>query len=253
MRNFFRYVVAGLVLIIVAMSSMLITMRFAIHVREVVIPKFVGMTPQAAEQLAASSGLRLLRESRFYSSEIPAGNIVSQEPPPGQKVRKGWQVRIAESMGPQQIVIPNVVGDSPRAAELNVKRRGLELGSVAGIALPGQTPDQVIAQSPPPDAQDVATPKVSILVAAPAEDEAFVMPDLNGMKLAEASAAVADAGLKVGSVTIASTASSGMPTLNPAASKPAALGSSDPVVVKQTPAPGQRVTAGTVVTFEIAR
>src|SRR4051794_16111096 len=163
MRKLVKYSVAALVLVIVAMASMLITMRFAIHRREVIIPNLVGMLPQAAEQAANARGLVITRENRFYSEEVPEGHIVSQEPAAGIKVRKGWRVRIAESMGPQKIVIPSVLGDSPRAAELNVKRRGLELGTVAAIAMPELPPDQVVAQSPPPDAQGIATPKVSLL------------------------------------------------------------------------------------------
>jgi eukaryotic-like serine/threonine-protein kinase len=230
MRGLVKYAVAGLVLIIVAMGSMLITMRLAIHRREVVVPKFVGMLPLPADQLAQKNGLILIRESRFYSDDVPAGHIVSQEPAPGQKVRKGWRVRIAESMGPQRNVVPSVLGDSPRAAELNVKQRGLELGTVAAMSIPNVPADQVIAQSPPPDSHG-ATPKVSLLVAAPAEDEAYVMPDLSGMRLADATALITNAGLKIA---------------NPNSTTP------DAVVVKQSPAAGQRVISGATVTLETA-
>jgi beta-lactam-binding protein with PASTA domain len=232
MRRFVKYTVAGLVLIIVAMGSMLITMRLAIHRREVIVPTFIGIPPQAAEQLARSNGLVLVLENRFYSDEIRAGHIVSQEPAPGQKVRKGWRVRIAESMGPQRNVVPSVLGDSPRAAQLNIKQRGLELGTVASIAIEEVPPDQVVAQSPPPAAQGLATPKVSVLVSAPTEEKAYVMPDLIGMRLADASAAITNAGLKVGT-----------------ASTPDNV---DAVVVKQTPAAGQRVTSSATVTLEVA-
>ncbi len=248
MKRFVKYTVAILVLVIVAMASMLITMRLAIHRREVIIPKFIGMSPADADQSARSLGLVLVRESRFYSNDVPQGKIVSQEPQPGIKVRKGWRVRIAESMGPQRMLIPSVLGDSPRAAELNVKRRGLELGEVSTIALPDSPPDQVVAQSPPPEAQGISSPKVSVLVSAPAEDKVYVMPDLSGLRLAAASAAVSNAGLKVGTVAVAKsdTGASPSPNAKPNPANP------DAVVVRQTPAPGQRVTTGTVVTFEVA-
>ncbi len=228
MRRFVKYTVAFLVLIIVAMASMLITMRLAIHRREVIVPKFIGMLPQPADQLAQQNGLTLVRESRFYSDDVPIGHIVSQEPAPGQKVRKGWRVRIAESMGPQRNVVPSVIGDSPRAAELNIKQRGLELGTVSSMSVPDTPPDQVVAQSPPPDSH-AATPKVNVLVSAPADSKAYVMPDLNGMGLADATTAITNAGLKVG---------------NPNSATP------DAVVVKQSPAAGQRVTSGATVTLE---
>lgn len=228
MRRFVKYTVAFLVLIIVAMASMLITMRLAIHRREVVVPKFIGMLPQPADQLAQQNGLILIRESRFYSDDVAIGHIVSQEPMPGQKVRKGWRVRIAESMGPQRNVVPSVIGDSSRAAELNIKQRGLELGTVSSISVSDVPPDQVIAQSPPPESH-AASPKVNFLVSAAADDKAYVMPDLSGMRLADATSAITNAGLKVG---------------NPNPSTP------DAVVVKQSPAAGQRVISGATVTLE---
>ncbi|MDT8069696.1 MAG: PASTA domain-containing protein [Terriglobia bacterium] len=227
MRRFVKYTVAGLVLIIVAMGSMLITMRLAIHRREVIVPKFIGLLPQPAYELARQNGLILVRESRFYSDDIPVGHIVSQEPSPGQKVRKGWRVRIAESMGPQRNVVPSVIGDSPRAAELNISQRGLELGTISTMAVPDTPPNQVIAQSPPPDSH-AASPKVNILVSAPADDKAYVMPDLTGMRLSDATAAITNAGLKPQA---------------PSAATP------DAIVVKQTPAVGQRVTSGATVTL----
>lgn len=230
MRRFVKYTVAFLVLIIVAMGSMLITMRLAIHRREIIVPKFIGMLPQPADELARQNGLILVRESRFYSDDVPIGHIVSQEPVAGQKVRKGWRVRIAESMGPQRNVVPSVLGDSPRAAELNIAQRGLELGTVSTMTVPNTPPDQVLAQSPPPDAH-AASPKVNILLSAPADDKAYVMPDLSGMRLADATTAITNAGLKVG---------------NTNATLP------DAVVVKQSPAAGQRVITGATVTLETA-
>lgn len=250
MKRFVKYVVSILVLVIVAMASMLITMRLAIHRREVVIPNFVGMLPQVAGQTANSMGLVLIRENRFYSEDVPEGHIVSQEPAAGIKVRKGWRIRIAESMGPQKIVIPSVIGDSPRTADLNVKRHGLELGTVAAMTMSELPPDQVVAQSPPAEAQGVATPKVSILVAAPAEEKSYVMPDLSGMRIADASAAITNAGLKVGNVATAN--------VNAAATPPSEVVSTPPkpagvpgVIVKQSPAAGQRVTSGSTVNLEV--
>ncbi|HWR35727.1 MAG TPA: PASTA domain-containing protein, partial [Clostridia bacterium] len=167
MRSFLRATLLVLVLLIIAMVSALTAMRFAIHGREVTVPKLIGMTPADAERAAIDHGLLLFRESRFYNDAVPEGSIVSQIPVEGAKVRRGWRVRIAESLGPQRMVIPDVVGQSPRAAEINVRRRGLEMGSVAQISLPGTPADQVIAQSPPPNAQGVASPRLSLLVTAP--------------------------------------------------------------------------------------
>ncbi|HEX8799658.1 MAG TPA: PASTA domain-containing protein, partial [Terriglobales bacterium] len=130
MRRFFRWLVRVLVLIVVFMTAALTAMRLAIHGRQTAVPKVVGMSPREAETALEANGLVLDRSDRFYSAEVPEGRIVSQVPSPGEVVRRGWHVRVAESMGPQRVTIPDLTGDSERSAEINVRRRGLELGTV---------------------------------------------------------------------------------------------------------------------------
>jgi beta-lactam-binding protein with PASTA domain len=241
MRAFFRFVLLSLVLVIVAMASALTAMRIAIHGREVVVPKLVGLTPSQAERAALQNGLLIEIENRFYSTDVAEGRILSQVPPAGTKVRRGWRVRLAESLGAQHVVIPDLVGDSTRSAEINLRRRGLEPGTMAYAQLPEQPQEQVVAQSPPAAAVGVASPKVNLLFAAPEATPAFVMPSLVGRSLADAVKIVQDAGLKVGSVNTAA----GDPQ------QPASMVSG--VILRQSVAVGQKVLAGTSVDFDVSK
>src|SRR5688500_12064636 len=137
MRRFFRIAVRVLILVLVAMISAVTAMRFAIHGREVLVPKLVGLPYTQAETTAADHGLTLLVEERFFSAEIPEGGIITQLPGEKVRVRRGGRVRVAVSLGPQRAQIPDVVGQSQRVAEINIRRRGLELGSVALAHIPG--------------------------------------------------------------------------------------------------------------------
>src|SRR5271169_6192571 len=119
MRQFFRMLLLTLVLMTVALISALTAMRFAIHGREVAIPKLVGMSPFEAERASAALGLQVVIERQFYSADIPEGKIMTQMPQPGTKVRRGWSVRVAQSLGPLRVAIPDVTGGSERIAELN--------------------------------------------------------------------------------------------------------------------------------------
>ncbi|MGH9524219.1 MAG: PASTA domain-containing protein [Terriglobales bacterium] len=241
MRAFFRFVLLGLILVIVALASALTAMRVAIHGREVAVPKLVGLTPNQAERLALQNGLLIDVANRFYSSDIPEGRILSQTPDPGTKVRRGWRVRLAESLGKQQVVIPNVVGDSERSAEINLRRRGLEPGTVAFVNLPGQPQDQVIAQNPPAGAEGIASPKVNLLLAAPDEPAAYVMPNLVGHSLADAQRILQGAGMKIGTLhTVA---------VDPQLPNPPAPGT----VLRQSIAAGQKVIAGTSLDFDVSK
>src|ERR1017187_8654977 len=165
MRQFFRMLLLALVLVTVALVSALTAMRLAIHGREVIIPKLVGMSPSEAERAGAAPGLQVVIERQFYSPDVPEGKIMTQVPPPGTKVRRGWSIRVAQSLGPQRVAIPDVTGGSERIAELNIRRRGLSLGSVAHVNLPDVPLDRVISQSPPANASGVSVPKINLLVS----------------------------------------------------------------------------------------
>src|SRR5581483_2610048 len=236
MRSILRMALLGLILVLVAAVSGLTAMRFAIHGREVSVPKLIGLTPAEARRVAADNGLLLNIESHFYSAHVPEGRIVTQVPPAGVRVSRGWQVRVAESLGPQRRVVPSVLGESQRAAEINLRRRGLDLGTIAQAQIPGAEPDQVLAQSPTPNAAGAAAPTVSILVAATPEPPQFLMPDLSGQRLADVSKKLLAAGMHLGKVTEVEGASGPTGT-----------------VVRQAPAPGQKVVAGTAVNLDVAK
>src|SRR5689334_2842614 len=108
MKKFFRFVLMTMVLIAVGLMSALTAMRVAIHGRETTVPSFLKLSPAEAERTAFTNGLSVVLEGLFYSNDIPEGRIVSQMPPPGTRVRRGWRVRLAQSLGQQRVIIPNV-------------------------------------------------------------------------------------------------------------------------------------------------
>jgi beta-lactam-binding protein with PASTA domain len=250
MRRFFRMLLLALVLLTVALVSALTAMRFAIHGREVTIPKLVGMTPLEAERALAVSGLEVVVERQFYSPNIPEGRIMSQVPLAGVKVRRGWAIRVAQSLGPQRVAIPDVTGDSERVAELNVRRRGLDLGSIAQVALPDAPADQVVSQSPPAKASGVSVPKISLLVSRGPEPAAYVMPNFVGQPLGSVTLALQDVGIRVGKVSVVPAAPPADVQPAPAPVPPPPPGAAS-MIVTQSPSPGQKILAGNSVNFEV--
>jgi eukaryotic-like serine/threonine-protein kinase len=258
MKPFFRFATLALALVVVALVSALTAMRFAIHGQEVRVPAVVGLSPSDAERAVAGLGLQLEVERQYYSPTIPEGRIMTQMPLPGTKVRRGWQLRVAQSMGPQRVSIPDVTKESERAAELNISRRGVEVASVAEIQLPGMPADQVLAQSPPANASQVAAPKTSLLVTATPSAPAFVMPNFVGQPLGTVSRTLQDSGFKLGTVSMApppanTPANSATPSTAPPAQMPPAPEQPSPasVIVTQWPPAGQKVLVGAVVNFEV--
>lgn len=255
MKSFFRFLLLALVLLVVALVSALTAMRFAIHGREIKVPNLVDKSLAEARRIADTGGFEMVAERQFYSATVPEGKILSQVPPAGTLVRRGWEIRVAQSLGPQRVEIPSVLGQTERAAEMNIRRRGLEVGTVALMPAPGAHPDQVLSQSPPANASGVSAPKISLLVAQSASPRAFVMPNLVGQPLANARLILQSAGLHVGSVKQAVAANpaadSSAPSSTPLVSLQAAAPQAPGTIISQNPAPGEKVLAGSAVNFEV--
>ncbi len=247
MKSFFRFALLALVLLVVALVSALTAMRFAIHGREAAVPDLVGKTPAEGRRIAEQNEMQMDVERQYYSATVPEGKILSQLPPAGTLVRRGWQIRVAESLGPQRVEIPNVLGQSQRAAAMNIQRRGLDVGAVAQMQMPGASPDEVLSQSPLPNASGVSAPKISLLVTESSQPQAFVMPSFVGQPLGSVAAVLQGAGLRVGVVTLAG--HDGNPFSPPMMTTPQASAAS--TIVSQNPSAGEKVMAGAAVNFEV--
>ncbi len=259
MKSAIRFAMLALVLIVVALISGLTAMRLAIHGQEVSVPAVVGLTPSDAERAVSGLGLQIAIERQYYSPQIAEGRIMSQLPAPGTKVRRGWQLRVAQSLGPIRVAIPDVTGQSEHAAELNIRRRGLDLASVAEMEAPGIPADQVLAQSPPANATQVLAPKVSLLLTTAADAQAFAMPNFVGQPLGSVNRTLMDAGFKLGNVTVAAPSTpaqtdaqnvQGAPQAQPAPTTPVQPSPAS-IIASQWPAAGQKVAIGATVSFEV--
>lgn len=256
----------ALLLITVALVSALLTMRIALHAREVTVPNLYGHAPAEARRLAEQDGLTAQVDRQYYSATVPEGRIISQTPAAGSVVRRGWNLRFAVSLGPQRVTIPQVVGQSQRAAGITLQQRGLDI-AVSEVNVPGTAAGQVLAQDPPANATDVAAPKVSLVVAGDAVPDAYVMPSFAGRPLGSAALAIKNAGFTLGTVTIADQGvriASSNPAGTPGQTAPpptpipppsvsaaplAVIPSPAAIIVSQQPAAGQRILAGAEIRF----
>ena len=252
MMSFLRFAMLALFLIVVAMISGLTAMRFAIHGQEVPVPALVGLTPAQAERAISPLGLQMSIERQYYSPQVPEGRIMSQLPAAGTKVRRGWQLRLAQSLGPIRVAVPDVSGQSEHAAELNIRRRGLDIASLAQVEASGVPADQVLAQNPSANAQQLVAPKINLLLSAGDEPEAFVMPSFLGQTLGSANNALQDAGFKLGSVTVAPIVEAPADQSGQAAnSAPPEQPAPASIIVSQIPAAGQKIQAGATISFVV--
>lgn len=251
MKRFFNILFGAMAMLAVALISAFLSMRLAIHGREVEVPNLAGLTISEASHAVSSKGLSLNVENRFYSNNIAPGHVLAQSPASGATVRREWTVRVTESLGPQKVSVPDLIGQTERPASILMRRLALERGTIGQLPADGE-PGIVLAQSPTPNASGIDRPRVSLLLSAPEDPDstAYVMPSLTGLTLATAAYRAAAAGVHIASIEDVNlpspTAPSG-PATAPVAPAPTTAAVPPGTVVDQSPLAGYRVVKGEAV------
>jgi beta-lactam-binding protein with PASTA domain len=167
-----------------AFLSAITAMRVAIHGREVSMPNLVGKGVAEATSDLRARGLLLRVADRVYS-EQPINTVVRQTPSPGMLMKVSQQAHVVLSLGQRALQIPDLEGNSLRVSRIELLRGGLQVGEVSALSLADLPADTVVRQSPKPGA-GAATPRVDVLVSQGPREEAYVMPHLVGLNVADA-------------------------------------------------------------------
>ena len=110
------------------------SMRIALRTREVQTPDFTNRTANEAAAIAAELGLSLkIDDTRRLDPKIAAGRVLAQEPSAGSVARRQRTVRIWLSAGQRAAMLPLLVGETERTAQLRVSQDGLTLSDVSEI------------------------------------------------------------------------------------------------------------------------
>lgn len=117
------------------------------------VPDIVGLTPREARVALSSAGLVYGTELTDFSSSIPEGSIMLQDPPAFSRVEKGTSVTVTLSRGiaPATVVVPNFIGRPYAEALSELRSIGLVPGRVISDARAGQgrAPGIVLDHNPP--------------------------------------------------------------------------------------------------------
>ena len=203
----------------------------------VTVPDVVGLTQAVAETALTGAGLTVGTVTESFSDTAPLGQVMSQTPAAGAEVAAGAAVNLEVSKGPAPAgdkEVPNVVGMTQAQAGSALVAAELTLGTVTEVYSATVPVGQVISQNPAAGAMVAENTPVNITVSkGPAP---VAVPNVVGMTQAAAETALTGAGLAVGAVTEAYSAT-----------VPAGE------VMSQTPAADTSVAPGTAVDLEVSK
>jgi len=210
------------------------SMRLALRTREVKVPDLTDRTANDASAVAASLGLALkVDDLRRPDLKIKAGRVLAQDPAAGSVARRQRTVKVWLSAGQRAALVPTLIGETERTAQLRLAQDGLIVAAVSEIRTDTYPTDIIVAQQPP---AKTAGSKVTLLVNRGARGTTYLMPDLigvNGDRAAEI--------LRVRGFRVALVGSTPYP------------GVAAGVVLRQNPQAGFQIGPGEPISIEVSR
>ncbi|MCD8110905.1 MAG: Stk1 family PASTA domain-containing Ser/Thr kinase [Clostridiales bacterium] len=162
----------------------------------------LGMTLEEAEESLEELGLLVEQEDEEETDEYEAGQIISQDVEEGEMVDEGTTVYVVIAAEPEEetvtVTVPNVVGYTSDAAMTTLQDRGLEVVREFQYDSTVEA-GKVISQSP--KSGSTATEGDTVTIYVSQGTETTKVPNVMGQSQADATTALGDAGLNVGTVT----------------------------------------------------
>jgi serine/threonine-protein kinase len=222
-----RLVALGIALALIAVAVPVAARIFA----RVTVPGVTRLTQDAAAGRLEAAGLTA---SPILANDprVPQGQVISQDPPAGARVRKGAEVKLVISLGPELRTVPNVRNSKVADAARTLAAAGFVVKQVQAPS-PTVPKDVVIDQDPDPNVRYEKGATVTITVSTGPKQ--IPVPNVVGRTEQEAKDGLTGAGFKV--------------TVQRATSDTVAEGA----VVSQTPAGGAKAAEGSAVTIVVSQ
>jgi serine/threonine-protein kinase len=195
---------------------------------QIAVPNVVGLSEQKARAAIGDAGLAVGSVEYQPDDTVANDRVISQDPNRDQYVDPGAAVSIVVSTGKPEVTVPSVVGQNRADAAAALREAGLKVAQEERES--DATRGQVVESSPPAGTQVQEGSSVTIYYS----DGPEKVPDVVGMKQADAEQAIRDAGFVPDVVESANT------------TEPKGT------VIQQSPTAGQTPPEGSTVTIVVS-
>lgn len=160
------------------------------------VPRLIGLTIEEAREKLEAASLDVTTGDEESSDLIPSGHVTWQEPPAGVVVPERTAVTLTMSSGPGAAIVPDVTGLEARLAVRIIEAAGLRLRWIDSVQAPAPRGVTVLSRPSPGTA---LPPGTGIVLTVSRGEATLVVPDVTGLSLGDAGAAIEAAGLHLGS------------------------------------------------------
>ena len=205
-KKFLRHLgIAAALTLLLLFGTMLWLRIYTHHGQTINVPNLAGLTLEEVADVTAARQLRYEVVDSVYSSEMPRGTVLKQNPVGNSKVKKNRNIFLTmNAVNPETVTMPRLVGLSIRQARLALQNTGLELGEIEyrpdyaiNNVLQQMHHDSVITEGTEITKGSV----IDLVLGMGLSNETTRVPDLVGLRLEPASEMIADYYLNIGAIT----------------------------------------------------
>ncbi|MFF4950733.1 Stk1 family PASTA domain-containing Ser/Thr kinase [Streptomyces chattanoogensis] len=153
-----------------------------------------GKYLKEAKENGVNGNFKVAVGGRKACTNVKKGQITSQEPAPGTKIKNGETVTVTLCTGPAKVAIPDVTGISFEKATKELNKKGFHNVSQK-TEVSDRKPGIVLSQDPDP--QSNATKDTNITLTVARESPKQPVPDVKGQDVAAAEKQLTDLGFQV--------------------------------------------------------
>ena len=163
------------------------------------VPNVVGKQLSVATRLLEERHLRV-SSSEVTNSDVPAGQVISQSPEPGESVKERRVVHLVVSKGAGDITIPDLQGMSFDQAREKLKALGLSIGKISYESDSSKDDGVVISQGLQAGGKASKGATVDITINQ-TKSTTVEIPNVVGMTIKEAKEALGNLGLSISKIS----------------------------------------------------
>ena len=133
MKKIFKHIIAiSIITVILIILLEFIIMPFYVrHGKSKELTDVTLMDIKSAMIMIKTSGFNGVVTDTIYTSEVEPNIVLDQHPEPGTIVKKGRTVRLKISQTEKLVLVPNIIGQSQRSAELLLNKVGLKISAIS--------------------------------------------------------------------------------------------------------------------------
>src|SRR5438270_855658 len=159
-----------------------------------ILPNVVGKSFEDASALLQKAGFPAQQGDSRFTKNTPANIVLQEDPPAGNRQKRGTTVVLAISGGQKSAEVPVTTNMSEQQARIAIENTGLTMGNVSEQL--SEQPRGLVIASTPPAGTSVPLPGTVDIVLSKGPATVQV-PDLYGRSMGEARSMIEQLGLRI--------------------------------------------------------